>query len=171
MSDPAPSPPPSADGPAAVNPTKRRQRIVLACVALASMLVGAVAASAAIVVSGRWQPDNRYRVDVYLKNDVTAEQKATLQSALSGVDSVGGVQYQSREQAWKDYQEGIKGRPDLNVVRLDEMPESFYLVVSGTSFDCSVLDPLRDLPGMATIIVVQQARDRGPTATVNCGFF
>jgi hypothetical protein len=58
----------------------------------------------------------------------------------------------------------------VNGVKVESMPESFRLVTKGTTFDCGALTPLRHLPGVDKIQVLQRATRERPGAELACGY-
>jgi cell division protein FtsX len=152
-------------------PTGRRRWTVLVMVAAMAMLVGAGVTAAVFVVSDRFgQPRHEFRVTVFLDRDITADQKAAVESALSGLHPVNGVIFESREQAWARFQELFKDRPELiNSAKPEHLPESFRLTTAGREFDCPALARVRELPGVDQISVVRPAKDGQPGAVIECG--
>ncbi|PZG01524.1 hypothetical protein C1I99_06880 [Micromonospora deserti] len=146
--------------------------IVLAAVALAAMLVGAIATTVVLfsMRDGQPQPQNGYEVRVSLEVDVTAEQKGAVESALSTRYPADGVERESREEAWERFKELFKDQPDLiRSASPSAMPESFRVVTVSQVFDCAALAPVERMPGVDKIIVRQLADGRHPGAVVlNC---
>ncbi len=131
------------------------------------MLVGA--GGAVIAAPALFAPQHEYAVSVFLKLDATAEQKAAVEEALSDVDDVDTVRFESREQAWKEFQEMAKDRQDLLAGGSASLPESFRLDIVAAAFDCESLDVLLSLPVVERVIVVQRPEDDEPGAKINCG--
>jgi hypothetical protein len=48
------------------------------------------------------------------------------------------------------------------------MPESFRLRSTGKTFDCGALTPVRRLPGVDEITVLQSPADGRPGAVIDC---
>ena len=140
-------------------------------VAAIAMLVGVGGTAAVLAVSDRFGPPrHEYRVAVFLDHEITADQKAAVETALARLHPVDGVTFESREQAWAKFQEMFKDRPELiNSTKPQDLPESFHLTTTGTEFDCAALAPVRALPGVNEISVVQPAKDGRPGAVIDCG--
>jgi cell division protein FtsX len=180
---PVPVPPPSTtDGPPAPSGTAAdpqgpdqdrpaRRWLALVSVAVVAALLGAAVATGVIVLSGwRAEPSHRFSVLVFLNTDVTAAQRDAVRSRLTALHPVGGVQFEDRAQAWQKFQKNFKDlAPDLaNSSRPESMPESFRLVLRARAFDCSVLAPVRALPGIDEIKVVQYPEKGRPGAMIGC---
>lgn len=74
--------------------------------------------------------ENGLKIQVFLKEDVTEEQKQDLQAALEGNDLIAEVQYESKDQALENFSESLQGYSNL----MDSfnssnnpMPESFIV--------------------------------------------
>ncbi len=74
--------------------------------------------------------ENGLKIQVFLKQDVTEEQKSTLQKALESNDLIQEVQYESKDQALKNFSESLEGYSDLMSSfngKNNPMPESFII--------------------------------------------
>lgn len=136
----------------------------------AALLVGAIAATAAFLATGRQGPPrHRYQVSVFLTSAVTDEQRAALKSALSALHPVDGVQYESRADAWRKFQEQFKDSPDLvAATRPDSLPESLRLTTSGAAFDCRRFAPVERMSGVESTVILQLPEKGSPGAPVYC---
>jgi cell division protein FtsX len=133
------------------------------------MLVGAVAATTVVLVVSRGD-QHEYAISVFLTRDVTAEQKTAIESALHALQPVEAIKFESREQAWQHFKEMFKDSPDMIAqASADAMPESFRLTTKGREFDCARLIPIRRLPGVDEIQVIQRPIKGKPGAVVGCG--
>ncbi|MCW3820595.1 permease-like cell division protein FtsX [Micromonospora sp. DR5-3] len=151
------------------SPTPRRRWVLVLVVAAVAMLVGAAAATTVFLVVGRGD-QHQYTVNVFLTHDVTAEQKAAIEAALAGLEPVEGIRFESREQAWQHFKEMVEDRPDLvGQVSADALPESYRLTTEGREFDCGRLVPIRGLPGVDEIQVIQRPTEGRAGAVVSCG--
>jgi cell division protein FtsX len=161
----------AANGPA--EPTERPQRprwLVLLSATVAAFLAGAAAATAVIVIAGRYEHPHLFSVVVYLDTSATAEQKASLQSALAALDSDRAVQFESREQALKNAQDLLKDRPDLlSGLGAASLPESYKLTFTEIVFDCDRLTAARHMAGVDQIKVIQRPESGRPAADIACG--
>jgi cell division protein FtsX len=148
---------------------RRRQMRLYVVVAAVALLVGALGASAVFALAGRGE-QNRYAVTVFLTDDVSAGQRASIESALRGLHPMGDVGFETREQAWQRFKEAFKDKPDLiSSGSVDAMPESFRLTTEGAEFDCAQLAPVRRLPGIEKIQVVQRPTKGHAGAVLGCG--
>lgn len=173
MSDPPPARPTGPPPSAVAQPARSvpgRYWAVLAAVAAAALIVGAaIATTVLLVVVQVGQPQHRYEVGVILDLDATAEQKSAIEAALTALRPVDGIRSQSREETWKHFKEQFEDQPDLlNSARPESMPESFRLRSTGKTFDCAALTPVRQLPGVDEITVLQLPADGRPGAIVDC---
>lgn len=163
-------PPPPGNPPAGTEPpTPRRRWGLLFVVAAVAMLVGALAATTVVLFVSR-ADQRQYAVNVFLTQDVTAEQKTAIESALHALEPVEAIRFESREQAWQRFKEMFKDSPDMIAqASADAMPESFRLTTKGREFDCARLVPIRRLPGVDEIQVIQRPTKEKPGAAVGCG--
>lgn len=161
----------SEDAPAAVTAEKtaRTGRLPLVAVGVISMLAGAAAATGVLLVTGLpGQPVHSFSVNVYLDNEVTADQRAAIEAALPAFDPVGEVKFETREQAWENFQRMTKDYPEvLRDSKMEYMPESFRFETRGRLFDCTGFTKVRHMPGVEKIQVIQH-RVSGYGATITC---
>ncbi|HEX5594691.1 MAG TPA: permease-like cell division protein FtsX [Micromonosporaceae bacterium] len=136
-------------------------------VAAVAMVVGALAASTVFLVVGH---QHHYAVYVYLHEDVTTEQKGAIESALDALQPVGGIRFESGEQAFQRLRELFQDSPDMiRRFSADALPESFRLTTKSREFDCARLVPIWRLPGVNEIQVVQVPTKGKAPAVVGCG--
>ncbi|WP_144118388.1 permease-like cell division protein FtsX [Catellatospora sichuanensis] len=160
---------PTAPTPVAEPPSARQRWLPLAAI-LGALLAGAVLATAAFMVLGRSEPEHRFNVSVYLDRDVTEEQRAAVRTALAALDPVNGVRHESREQAYRNFQELMKDSPDIvGSIKPGELPESFQVLFIATVFDCEMLTRVKPMEGVDTIVVQRRPRSDQPGVTVSCG--
>jgi len=168
MSDVSAQPWPGGAPPTDPAPAPRRSWVVLAVVA--ALLVGALLSAAVMLVLDRYgEPENRYQISVFLERDATAEQRSGVASALQALESVDGVRFESREQAFQNLKGLYEETPELiKDFRADQMPESFRLTTTGDVFDCAPIARVRELPGVDEIMVIQVPADGQPGAKIGC---
>ena len=162
----------AADPDAAVSVPEKmvgRGRVLVVVVAMASVLMGAAAATGVFLVTGRpEQPMYRYAVSVYFKADATAGQKAAVEAALRAFKATGEVKFVDREQAWKTFQKTFKTEPKiLKYGNKEDLPESFNLETKGHFFDCAGYAKVRHMPGVDSIQVIQK-RLNDYVAVITC---
>ncbi|MEU7822502.1 permease-like cell division protein FtsX [Catellatospora sp. NPDC049133] len=163
------SPPPAEPADPTGEPPRRRGWF-LPVVVVASVLVGALVATAVIVFTGWNEPEHRYQVSVYLERDITAQQRETVQSALAGLDPVEAVRYESGEQSFQNFKDQFKDAPDLlETITADDLPGSLLADFAAPEFDCAMLEPVKELAGVDTVVVLQLPEGDGPRARVSCG--
>jgi len=152
----------------AARPARRRWLPIVA-IALVAAVIGAGATVGVLAGTGRLSRTSQYSVSVYLKHDVTADQKAAIEAALSAFHPSGTVTFESRAEAWKKFQEMTANLPTgPSTVTADAMPESFRLATKGRWFDCDGVRAVRSLPGVDEIAVFQQPV-HGYVAKITCG--
>lgn len=128
-------------------PSTRRRWIVWAAAGLA-----AVVAAAIVTFAQTQEPKNRYAITVWLEQDIDADEKAAVEAMLTRLNPVDGVQFENREQGWATFKEQFKDHPDLIASTGPEsIPESFRLVTAADSFDCAILAPVFQVPGVDRI--------------------
>jgi hypothetical protein len=162
---------PGEPGAAAAKP--RRPWGLLALVAVVALLVGIGGTSAAFLLYDRFNvPEYTFNVSVFLKADVTDADRDAVRSALAGIDTLDGVEYESREQAYENFKEIYRDSPDLiESVRPDTLPESFRFQTKGTDFDCRILAPALALPAVDDVYVAGISKENKelPVKDVYCG--
>jgi cell division protein FtsX len=159
-------------------PAPRRRRGLLVLVAVVALLVGVGGTAAAFllyepVMERLDPPEYTYSVAIFLKADVTDAQRQALKEALDGAGIPGGVEYESREQAYANFKKLYKDSPELiEKVRPDTLPESFQFETKGTNkdFDCGLLAPVKDLPGIDDVTVTRFSKDdrKNPMKRLSC---
>jgi len=139
------------------------------CLAVAAgLLIGAVAATAVVLVVNR-PPENEYAVTVFLMVNASAEQKAAIESALHGLHPVDGIQFEDHAQAYQHFKELFKDHPDFIArTSANALPESYRLRTRGRVFDCAAVAPVRHLLGVDEIHVIQEPVGGHPGAAVAC---
>lgn len=168
---PVPAQPPAPPGP----PPAERPGRLIAVVAVVALLVGVGATVAVFLVPyvyHRLNPtEYTFEVSVWLNSDISAADRDAVRSGLAGIDTVDGVKYESREQAYERFKELFKDSPDLvESVTPDSLPESFYFMTKQAEFDCGILDPVADLPAVDDIAVTKVSIETSPPRTpVDCG--
>jgi cell division transport system permease protein len=69
---------------------------------------------------------DKIEVSIFLKNDVTDDQRQALKTDLGSDPLVQSVIYESKDQAWKRFQSQFRDAPDLvAATKPDSLPESF----------------------------------------------
>ncbi|AEV86077.1 hypothetical protein ACWT_5060 [Actinoplanes sp. SE50] len=151
-----PATPGTPETPEAPDRTWIRQSLVAGAIVVSILLGAAVATGVWLVRGLPGQPVQHFSVSVYLKDDVTAEQKAAIEAALPAFQPVGPITFIDRDKAWRHAKELFKDDPDfLDSVNPDVMPQSFSLETKGRLFDCTGYATVRHLPGVQKVQVVQ----------------
>jgi len=145
--------------------------LVTTILTVAALLIGAAATFGGLLLTGwRQQPEQHYTVLVFLKTDVTTGQREAVRAALTKIPSEGGVQLETSEQAYERFKEEFKDRPQLlESTTAETLPQSFHVAtVSRDDFDCTLLDPVRTMPGVDQYGVALSPRDGHPGAKIAC---
>lgn len=96
-------------------------------------------------------------VSIYLKNDVTPEQRSDLESKLKGDDLVQRYVYETKEQAYENFKKMFSDAPDMvQSVGPNEMPESFRVKLKDPKQFETIDTEYKELPGISTIVDQQQ---------------
>jgi cell division transport system permease protein len=81
---------------------------------------------------------DQIQINVYLEKNLPVERVQALLSHIRDLPEVQGVRYISQEQAWKDFQQALRGQPGV----LQGLPPD----VLPASFEIAVKPHLRDVP-------------------------
>jgi cell division transport system permease protein len=142
---------------------------------MVALLVGVGASTAAFLLPSLYHRPNpteyTFEVSVWLKPDISAADRDAVRSGLAGIDTIAGVKYESREQAYENFKNLYKDSPDLvESVKADSLPESFYFETKRAEFDCGMLEPVTDLPAVDNVTVMKVSMETSPPRTpVDCG--
>ncbi|MEU4623610.1 permease-like cell division protein FtsX [Actinoplanes sp. NPDC023801] len=147
---------PQTPAPAAGRPAWRR-RIVPAATVVLAMLIGAAAAFGIFQVVGfPGRPEHRFTVNIYFDAEATAEQKAAVEAKLPLFEPVGEVTFESKDEAFREYQELRKINPNVpEVTDAATLPDSFRMETEGYLFDCTGYTEVRHMPGVRKVQVLQ----------------
>jgi len=109
-----------------------------------------------------WQVDRmekfffaRVEVSIFLKADVTDEQRSALDSELRGDPLVAknGVTYESREEAYNNFKQLYRDSPDLvESVKPDTLPESFRVKLKDPEKFKEISERYKDKAGVDDIV-------------------
>jgi cell division transport system permease protein len=96
-------------------------------------------------------------VSIYLKNDVTPEQRADLEGKLKGDSLVQDVIYESKEQAYENFKKIFSDAKDMvDSVGPNEMPESFRVKLKDPKQFETIDATYKETPGISSIVDQQQ---------------
>lgn len=94
--------------------------------------------------------DMKERVDeirVFLRDDVTAEERASMQSFVQKMDEVKSVKYISKEEALEEYKEMFKDQPEMiEEIEGNPLPASFRVRMTDPKFNAAVAKKLETRP-------------------------
>ncbi|MGC9666845.1 permease-like cell division protein FtsX [Planosporangium sp. 12N6] len=95
----------------------------------------------------------KVEVSIFLKNEVTEEQRASLQSDLKSDPLVQNVIYESREVAYQRFQDQFKDAPALvSSTKPDSLPESFRVKLRDATKFQAIFDKYNGRDGISEII-------------------
>jgi cell division transport system permease protein len=101
--------------------------------------------------------NTKVEVSIFLRNDVTAEQRDGLQSDLKADPLVREVTYESSEQAYDNFKKLYADAPDLvESVKADTLPQSFRVKLKDPQQFQAVSDKYRDRAGIDEIVDQRQ---------------
>jgi len=96
-------------------------------------------------------------VSIYLKNDVTPEQRSDLENKLKADTLVEKYIYETKEQAYENFKKMFGDAPDMvQSVGPNEMPESFRVKLKDPTQFEAIDTEYKELPGISTIVDQQQ---------------
>ncbi len=96
---------------------------------------------------------DKVEVSIFLKNDVTDEQRTSLQSDLKGDPLIQNVIYESREVAWQRFKTQFRDAPDLvNATKPESLPESFRVKLKDAEKFQSISDKYKGRDGISEIV-------------------
>lgn len=135
-------------------------------VVLASLIGGAVSATAVTLLVVDDGARNRYIVTVFLADNVTAADQTAVASTLSRLYPKSRVELRGREQTVEYVRKYFK---DSDIIDGSEVGQSFHVDVVSTSIDCAALGPVKKMSGVRLVLVVQPpAEGRPHTLALQC---
>jgi cell division transport system permease protein len=100
---------------------------------------------------------DKIEVSIFLKPDVTGDQRSTLQNDLKGDPLVKSVLYESQADAYKRFKEQFKDAPDLvNATKPDSLPESFRVKLKDPTKVQALTSEYSNREGISEIVDQQQ---------------
>ena len=95
----------------------------------------------------------KIEVSIFLKNDVTDDQRTSLQADLKGDPLVQNVIYESRETAWQRFKTQFHDAPDLvNATKPESLPESFRVKLKDAEKFQLISDKYKGRDGISEIV-------------------
>jgi cell division protein FtsX len=151
------------------DPSDRRWLRLLA-VAAAALVLGSIASTTAMLLSGwRYTPEREYTVAVFMLPDADAAQRDAVRRKLGVLPAVDGVRVETREQAYEKLRQRVSGDPtQMEGIEAATMPESLHLTTVGRDFDCGPLPSIRKMAGVDRIRVVMRPDGSRPGAELGC---
>lgn len=96
---------------------------------------------------------DKIQVSIYLKKDVTDEQRSALQAAIEQDPLVESFFYESKAKAYENFKTMFRDAPDLvNSVKPDTLPESFRVSLKNPEEYQKAFDRYKNYEGISDII-------------------
>ncbi|WP_433051760.1 permease-like cell division protein FtsX [Dactylosporangium sp. CS-033363] len=103
----------------------------------------------------------RVEVSVFLKADVSDDQRSSIESALKSNGLVKSYEHETKEAAWNRFKEQFKDAPDLvAATKQDSLPESFRIKLKDPNKVAEFSDQFRTQEGVSDIIDQKQLLKR-----------
>jgi cell division transport system permease protein len=100
---------------------------------------------------------DKVQVSIFLKGDITDPQRTALQSQLQGDPLVKAVIHESKDDAWKKFQQQFKDAPDLvAATKPDSLPESFRVQLKDPKKFTAIDTEFKGKQGIDDIVDQQQ---------------
>jgi cell division transport system permease protein len=100
-------------------------------------------------------------VSIFLNDEITPEQQASLETALNEDPLVRAVRYESREEAFERFKTLFQDAPDLvNAVQANSLPASFRVKLHDPEQYQQIYDKFKDAEGIDEIIDQRQLFDK-----------
>ncbi|MEU6073259.1 permease-like cell division protein FtsX [Micromonospora sp. NPDC047074] len=101
------------------------------------------------------------QVSIFLKQDVSPEQRDALNAKLGGDPLVKEVIYVNKDEAYKRFQEMFQDAPDLlSAVKADSLPESYRLTLNNPEQYKNIYDQYKDTEGVDEIVDQSRLLDK-----------
>jgi cell division transport system permease protein len=140
-------------------------------VTVAFLLVAGAAAllTMAVVWAGGGGPVSRVRavapslgtrnqVTVFLRTDVTEDQRQAVEGILRSLPSVATVRFESQQEAYETFKRDFKDAPDLvAATKPESLPPSFRITVKSPAGYCEVLTHVGNKPGVDAVLTFPNA--------------
>src|SRR2546423_8585114 len=95
----------------------------------------------------------KVEVSIFLKSDITDDQRNALKSDLSSDSEVQHVIYESKEVAWTRFKTQFRDAPDLvNATKPDQLPESFRVKLKNPEHFSAIYDKYKGREGISEIV-------------------
>ena len=152
---------------------RRRSRLplLIAAVAVASLLTGSGAAVSAMYLLGwRTPPERDYTVLVFLEHDVTPAQKAAVEGALRRIPDGGEPRYTSKAESLAKMKELLKGDFTDKFGEVSEAAaiESYEVPIRTAEITCNGVTELARMPGVGEAGIAAPMTPTQPAAKILC---
>ncbi|MEW9527215.1 permease-like cell division protein FtsX [Microbispora sp. NPDC049125] len=136
--------------------------IVTVAVGMALLGVGLMINSQVTSLTGYWT--DKIELSVYLctkgssfeacrnRGAATDEEKAKLKQTIQGIPDVERIEYESQDQAYKNWQATESNQVLLSITKVEDMPESFRVKLKDPDKAPAVMASLKGQPGVSNII-------------------
>jgi cell division transport system permease protein len=100
---------------------------------------------------------DKIEVSIFLKSDVTDDQRSSLQTDLQNDPLVKDVHHETKQEAWERFKTQFRDAPDLvNATKPDSLPESFRVKLKDSKKVTEISDEFRGRDGISEIVDQQQ---------------
>jgi cell division transport system permease protein len=118
-------------------------------VAVSLFLLGGVMVLSEIVGRAVHRIENQVEVNIFLRNDITPDQRTDLEGLVSGMPEVKGVEYISKEKAYEEFKELYRESPEIyENVDQDILPASYRIELRNPKSAQAVSTRLEGQPGV-----------------------
>lgn len=135
-------------------PTMAFAIVVVSAISLALLGVGLMINTQVGLMKGYWY--DRVEVSIFLAEDISDEQRVSLETSLEADPLVKEVFYETKEQAFELFKDQFESSPELtSEVTPDQLPESFRVSLVDPEQFLAIEESYSDAPG---VDVVQDQR-------------
>ncbi|HLL66290.1 MAG TPA: permease-like cell division protein FtsX [Micromonosporaceae bacterium] len=104
---------------------------------------------------------DKIEVSIFLRPDVTGDQRDGLRTKLEDDELVQQLIYESKEQAFSRFRQQFRDAPDLvNATKPDALPESFRVKLKDPTKYKAIYEGYKEMPGISEIVDQQQLLGR-----------
>lgn len=104
---------------------------------------------------------DKVEVSIFLRNDVTAEQRDSLRGQLEDDALVKSVIFETKEEAYSRFRQQFRDAPELvNATNPNSLPESFRVKLEDPTKFRAVKDKYNEAPGISDIVDQQELLSR-----------
>jgi cell division transport system permease protein len=121
----------------------------ISTVAISLLLLGGVQILSMIVNNVTLSWEARVEISAYLRDDASPGEIQDLQSQLAGYDKVQDVTYISKQQAYADFKQLYRNKPEFyEHIGPEDLPASLRIKLTDAKYTQEVTDLIRGAPGV-----------------------